>query len=98
MALLEPLVINIFYAVVSFFVAYYCIPGSKDIFMKAGLKGRDMSKKEKKEMYERYFSFLMYLFDRFSSMQNSMQSLARKGLFQENKARQMFRKRTFFTP
>ena len=72
MALLEPLVINIFYAVVSFFVAYYCIPGSKDIFMKAGLKGRDMSKKEKKEMYERYFSFLMYLFDRFSSMQNSM--------------------------
>ena len=70
MALLEPLVINVFYAVVSFFIAYYCIPGSKDIFMNAGLKGKDMNKREKKEMYVRYFSFLMCLFDRFGSMQS----------------------------
>lgn len=52
MAIIYPIVINATYSVVSFFVALRLIGGAKTLFMKAGLKGRDMSKKDKLEIPE----------------------------------------------
>lgn len=52
MAIIYPIVINATYSVVSFFVALRLIGGAKTLFMKAGLKGRDMSKKAKLEIPE----------------------------------------------
>ena len=45
-----PLFINLIYSVMSFLLTLKMIPGAKELFFKAGLKGKDMSKREKKEM------------------------------------------------
>lgn len=47
-----PVLINIVYSVASFFLALRLISSAKAIFIKAGLKGKDMSKKEKVEVPE----------------------------------------------
>jgi len=50
--LLHPLCINAAYSLLSFILTLRLIPGSKDLFMKAGLKGKDMNKKNKVEIAE----------------------------------------------
>ncbi len=45
-----PVMINIFYAVNAFVVTMALIPATRSYFLKAGLKGVDMSKKDKREM------------------------------------------------
>ena len=46
-----PVIFNAFYALGAFGVAMLCIPATRDYFMKAGLKGTDMAKRDKREMY-----------------------------------------------
>ncbi|XP_066913004.1 UDP-N-acetylglucosamine--dolichyl-phosphate N-acetylglucosaminephosphotransferase-like isoform X1 [Clytia hemisphaerica] len=50
--LLFPIAINALYSLFSFFLALRLIPGAKDLFLKAGLKGKDLNKKEKNEIPE----------------------------------------------
>lgn len=50
MMLFFPIAINALYSIASFILALKLIPGAKDLFMKAGLKGKDLNKKEKSEM------------------------------------------------
>ena len=48
--LVFPIAINALYSICSFFLALRLIPGAKDLFLKAGLKGKDLNKKEKNEV------------------------------------------------
>ena len=50
MGLIYPILTNVAYSVMSFLLTLQLIPGSKELFMKAGLKGKDMSKRKKVEM------------------------------------------------
>ena len=45
-----PLLINIVYAGSAFLVSLGLIPTTREYFMKAGLKGVDMAKKDKREL------------------------------------------------
>lgn len=45
-----PAVINLIYAVSAFLFTMILIPTARDYFMRAGLKGKDMAKKDKREM------------------------------------------------
>ena len=45
-----PAFINLIYAVSAFLITMVLIPTTRDYFMRAGLKGKDMAKKDKKEM------------------------------------------------
>ncbi len=45
-----PVLINVIYAVNAFIVSMALIPTTRAYFMKAGLKGVDMAKKDKREM------------------------------------------------
>ena len=47
---LTPLVVNFLFSVVTFCVAQQLVPKMKDLFLKRGLSGKDMGKKNKKEM------------------------------------------------
>eukprot|EP00794_Sanderia_malayensis_P011183 gene11183-12357_t len=47
-----PVLINVFYALNAFFVTLVLIPKTRTYFMKAGLKGVDMAKKDKREIPE----------------------------------------------
>ena len=45
-----PALINLIYSISAFVMTMLLIPTTRDYFMKAGLKGKDMAKKDKKEM------------------------------------------------
>ena len=45
-----PAVINLMYSVSAFIVTIVLIPTTRDYFMQAGLKGKDMAKSDKREM------------------------------------------------
>lgn len=45
-----PLVLNMLLSVAGFFMTLRIIPAMKEMFIVAGLKGKDMGKKEKPEM------------------------------------------------
>ena len=45
--LLHPLCINAIYSLTSFVLVLRIIPGAKQLFIDAGLKGKDMNKKNK---------------------------------------------------
>ena len=45
-----PLVLNVSLSLAGFFLTLKIIPAMRDMFITAGLKGRDMGKKDKPEM------------------------------------------------
>ena len=54
-----PVIINTFYALGAFAMAMLFIPTTRDYFTKAGLKGTDMAKRDRREMYVIFdFNFL----------------------------------------
>ena len=65
----EPLVASLAFSGIAFAAAYSLVRWLGDIFLKAGLKGRDMSKKQKLEMYDCVRARLI----RFSSLLSSAQ-------------------------
>jgi len=48
--LMFPIAVNAIYSILSFFLALRLIPGAKNVFLNAGLKGKDLNKKTKNEM------------------------------------------------
>ena len=47
-----PALINVVYSISAFVVTMILVPTTKGYFIKAGLKGKDMAKKDKREMYD----------------------------------------------
>ena len=45
-----PALINVVYSISAFGMTMLLIPTTKNYFIKAGLKGKDMAKKDKREM------------------------------------------------
>ena len=45
-----PIAINVVYSISAFVMAMALIPTTRDYLMRAGLKGKDMAKKDKREM------------------------------------------------
>ena len=55
----NPIVAALAYSAIAFSVTYSLIRWLGDVFMKAGFKGKDLSKARKVEMYERHHQILM---------------------------------------